>query len=279
MTTSSARRSCASGGFDGGELAGALRREAHHRDLIVSALSGLDLTHGPVGSEAGLFDCHFRKMARGDRDRGVARAFVVSLALGACRPASGGTCATPAQGVLTRPCSCKPPVDFEQSSSVRAQVDSLVRRVAPSLVQLSAPMPERSRHAPLRVVAGSPFAVTRAGPLGTGVLVAPRLVLTALHVVEHTTAVRARHPNGREVSATLVARTPEDDLALLRLTEDESGDAPPVPVAAPGPAAGEWVITLGELHARGPTVTVGMVTTGRDASEDEAPPHSRSTRW
>jgi S1-C subfamily serine protease len=170
-----------------------------------------------------------------------------------------------------RPCPCALADESLRGPDLRSQVESVVRSVAPSLVQLSAPMPPRNGHLPLRVVAGSAFEIMRAGPLGTGVLVGPRLVLTAGHVVEHARALRARFPDGREHTATTVARAPAHDLVLLQLSGDPDG-AKPVPIASAAPGAGEWVIALGELYARGPTVSVGVVTAGADASRtDEGP--------
>lgn len=151
-------------------------------------------------------------------------------------------------------------------------VDSVVRQVAPSLIQLSAPMPSRPGHSPLRVVAGRALQVIRAGPLGTGVLVSPRLVLTAAHVVEYASEIKARLSNGRELNASVVSRAPEHDLVLLRLSADAGDDTPPVPIAQAEPLPGDWVVALGALYARGPTVSVGVVVSRGANPETETQP-------
>jgi S1-C subfamily serine protease len=140
-------------------------------------------------------------------------------------------------------------------------IEALVARVTPSIVQLSAPMPPRLSHVPLRVVEGDPFEVVRAGPLGTGVAVGHGLLLTAAHVVEHATSLRVRTASGKEHIATVVSRDPARDLALLRIHGD-SAELPALALCATPPAAGEWLAVVGNLYGRGPTVSVGVVGAG-----------------
>lgn len=149
------------------------------------------------------------------------------------------------------------------------RVEDLVARLRPALVQLFAPMPRRHAQAPLRALAGDPFEITRAGPLGTGVLVGRKLVLTAGHVVDRTSDVRVRLHGGRELPATLVGRSLERDLALLEL-----GGSPGALVAAAirdePPRAGEWLVALGNLYGAGPTAALGVVTSASGDSTGDA---------
>jgi S1-C subfamily serine protease len=54
--------------------------------------------------------------------------------------------------------------------------------------------------------------------MGTGVIVAPDLVITAEHVVETVQSVRLALADGRTAAATVLARRPQQDLALLRVS-------------------------------------------------------------
>ncbi len=149
-------------------------------------------------------------------------------------------------------------------------VESVLEQIGPSVVQLTADMPQKSAHEPLRSLEGDPFVVMRAGPLGSGVIVGHNLVLTAGHVVEHAGELRARLQDGRELPATVIARDGTHDLALLQVRGD-LGPLRALPVGSGAPRAGEMVMAIGNLYGLGPTVTVGVVssTPGEEKSPSE----------
>ncbi|MBK1660733.1 S1 family peptidase [Paracraurococcus ruber] len=97
---------------------------------------------------------------------------------------------------------------------------------------------------------------------GTGFVVAPGRLLTNWHVAEGCAEMRARTPRGAELPATVAARDPERDLALLSVAGDLG---PPLPFrAAPEVRRGEGVVTYGfplaGMLSSGATLTTGDVS-------------------
>jgi S1-C subfamily serine protease len=137
--------------------------------------------------------------------------------------------------------------------SAPANLESLIRRLTPSVIRLTATV--GGRHA-----------------VGTGVLLeGEELVATAFHVIEGSTSIAAQLPNGDLVDATVESLSPESDLAILRL-------ASRVPMLGAVLAAdgkldqGTPVVTLGFQVAKEgePTFSWGLVTaTGRKISFDD----------
>ncbi len=111
-----------------------------------------------------------------------------------------------------------------------------------------------------------PFLTTRA-PVsvpgtGSGVLVSPTEILTAAHVVQAANQVMVEFPSGEEMGATVVASSPNTDVALLRL----EGPAPtaPLPVGDSDLAAvGDQVLVVGAPLGQGHTLTVGYISARR----------------
>ena len=109
--------------------------------------------------------------------------------------------------------------------------------------------------------------------MGTGVVVAPDLVITAEHVVETVQSVRLALADGRTTTATVLARRPQQDLALLRaattgLTPAAWGDdralRPGQPLLALGFALGipgEPSLTGGRFSARRAERGVDLIQT------------------
>jgi serine protease Do len=108
------------------------------------------------------------------------------------------------------------------------------------------------------------FALTpsqnRINGMGTGILVDPRgYIITNHHVVEDVNLIRVRLADGTSVSARVLARDAESDLALLKIDVGR-----PLPVMPLGTATdlmvGETVIAIGNAYGYDHTVTVGVVS-------------------
>jgi serine protease Do len=108
------------------------------------------------------------------------------------------------------------------------------------------------------------FALTpsqnRINGMGTGILIDPRgYIVTNHHVVEDVNLIRVRLADGTSVSARVLARDAESDLALLKIDVGR-----PLPVMPLGTATdlmvGETVIAIGNAYGYDHTVTVGVIS-------------------
>ncbi len=83
---------------------------------------------------------------------------------------------------------------------------------------------------------------------GSGMILSPDgLLMTAYHVVDHDPdgAFQVTFPSGVSLKARVVAVSPEDDLALLKLPTPEARAYPHVEVSEREPAVGEVVVVIG----------------------------------
>jgi serine protease Do len=107
----------------------------------------------------------------------------------------------------------------------------------------------------------------RVNGMGTGIVIDPRgYIVTNHHVVEDVSLLRVRLGDGTTLSARVVARDTESDLALLKINPPR-----PLPVMPLGTAkdlqVGETVVAVGNAYGYDHTVTVGVVSAiGRDVS-------------
>ncbi|SHK16033.1 Trypsin-like peptidase domain-containing protein [Roseomonas rosea] len=97
---------------------------------------------------------------------------------------------------------------------------------------------------------------------GTGFVVGDRQALTNDHVVRDCRQVRARTPEGRDITATVRSRDSRRDLAILDLRE---AAGPPLAFRAePAIRRGEAVVTYGfplaGMLSSGPTLTTGDIS-------------------
>jgi serine protease Do len=144
-------------------------------------------------------------------------------------------------------------------------VVEVVRRVKDAVVNIHS---ERTVRAP---ASDELFALTpsqnRVNGMGTGIVIDPRgYIVTNHHVVEDVSLLRVRLADGTTVSARVVARDAESDLALLKISP-----LGPLPVMPMGTAkdlqVGETVAAIGNAYGYDHTVTVGVVSAvGRDVS-------------
>jgi serine protease Do len=100
----------------------------------------------------------------------------------------------------------------------------------------------------------------RVSGMGTGILIDPRgYLVTNQHVVEDVSLIRVRLADGTTLPAQVVARSPENDLALLKVNAGR-----PLPTIPLGTAAdllvGEIVIAIGNAYGYEHTVSLGIVS-------------------
>jgi serine protease Do len=134
----------------------------------------------------------------------------------------------------------------------------VVKRVGDAVVSIHS---ERTVQGP---TAEEQFALSpsqnRINGMGTGILIDPRgYIVTNHHVVEDVNLIRVRLADGTSVSARVLARDAESDLALLKIDVGR-----PLPVVPLGTAAdlmvGEDVLAIGNAYGYDHTVTVGVVS-------------------
>jgi serine protease Do len=106
--------------------------------------------------------------------------------------------------------------------------------------------------------------------MGTGIIIDPRgYIVTNQHVVDDVTALRIRLSDGTTQNATVIARHPELDLAIIKIETTN-----PLPVMPVGTATdlmvGETVIAVGNAYGYEHTVSVGVISAiKRDVSLNE----------
>lgn len=89
----------------------------------------------------------------------------------------------------------------------------------------------------------------------SGVITSPGLVLTASHVVQDD-EIKVTLPDGEELSAELLGRDPNSDLALLKLSAQKGSAAS----ANENPQIGQLTLTLGRPTAEGVQASLGIVS-------------------
>lgn len=101
--------------------------------------------------------------------------------------------------------------------------------------------------------------ITTEGSLGSGVLVAPGLILTNAHVVKKSATVDVVLHDGRKARGTVMERGSEEvDLALVRIPLD---DAPVAKIAFESSLrVGSWVGAIGHGEGSVWSFNVGMVS-------------------
>ncbi|WP_246539318.1 trypsin-like peptidase domain-containing protein [Telmatocola sphagniphila] len=100
----------------------------------------------------------------------------------------------------------------------------------------------------------------RVNGMGTGIVIDPRgYVITNHHVVDDVQLLRVRLTDGSNLLARVVARDPENDLALLKI--DPAKPLPTIPLGtATDLMDGEPVIAIGNAFGYEHTITTGIVS-------------------
>jgi serine protease Do len=139
----------------------------------------------------------------------------------------------------------------------RSPVVAVVERVRGAVVNIHS---ERT----LRGSLPSDFTLTpsqsRVNGMGTGIVIDPRgYIVTNHHVIEDVSVIHVRTNDGASHSALVVARSPEMDLALLKI--DPAGPLPVMPLGtASDLMVGETVVAIGNAYGYAHTVSAGIVS-------------------
>src|SRR5262245_44653337 len=101
---------------------------------------------------------------------------------------------------------------------------------------------------------------SRINGMGTGVIVDPRgYIITNHHVVEDVNLINVRLSDGTRTSARVLARDPEQDVALLKIDVDKT--LPVIPLGTSSDLmVGETVIAIGNAFGYEHTVSVGVIS-------------------
>lgn len=158
----------------------------------------------------------------------------------------------------------------QSRSEIQLSFSPIVKKVAPSVVNVYGARVERRQQNPLfedpffRRFFGGEFGVPRdrvARSLGSGVIVDPSgIIVTNHHVIENMTEVKIALADKREFECDIILRDPRTDLAVLRIRDKgvklpamELGDSDALEV-------GDLVLAIGNPFGVGQTVTQGIVS-------------------
>jgi serine protease Do len=140
----------------------------------------------------------------------------------------------------------------------RSPIVAVVQRVKNAVVNIHS---ERTVHGqvPIDFFSLSP-SQNRVNGMGTGILIDPRgYIVTNHHVIEDVSVIRIRLSDGTSQNAQVVARSPEMDLALLKIEPNQA-----LPIMPLGTAedlmVGETVIAIGNAYGYEHTVSAGVVS-------------------
>src|SRR5207253_4002380 len=125
----------------------------------------------------------------------------------------------------------------------RTPVVDVVERVRAAVVNIHS---ERTVRGPAteELFAHAP-SQNRINGMGTGIIIDPRgYIVTNQHVVEDVSVIRVRLNDGTSLNAQVLARSPENDLALLRVDAGRALATMPLGTAA-DLMVGETVIAVG----------------------------------
>src|SRR4051812_4769434 len=106
--------------------------------------------------------------------------------------------------------------------------------------------------------------VETASGIGSGFFIAADTLLTNAHVVGANTTVAIRRPDGRTLNARVDVTAPELDMAIIRISNPETGQPTLALGAGASARPGQEVIALGTPLGLQNTVTRGIVSAVRD---------------
>jgi serine protease Do len=169
----------------------------------------------------------------------------------------------PAQDKESHATLVVPPLrDYNREALVRhsrrSPVVEVVQRVRGAVVNIHS---ERTVHSPVPVDFFSLApSQSRVNGMGTGILIDPRgYIVTNHHVIEDVSAIRIRLSDGTTGVAQVIARSPEMDLALLKIEANHALQIMPLGTAE-DLMVGETVIAIGNAYGYEHTVSAGVVS-------------------
>ena len=142
----------------------------------------------------------------------------------------------------------------------RTPIVAAVKNIGPTVVNIAAEHVVQQRRNPLDLFFGGDVRprTSRSESLGSGVVIAPGVVVTNDHVISGASRVWVTTSDGRELEAKLEGADAENDLAVLSV--DRTG----LKTAALGTTSdlmiGETVIAIGNPFGLSNTVTTGIVS-------------------
>lgn len=139
----------------------------------------------------------------------------------------------------------------------RTAIVEAVERVRPAVVNIHS---ERVVKKPTDDLFALAPSQSRVNGMGTGIVIDPRgYIITNQHVVEDVNLIRVRLADGTALTAKVLARDPETDLALLKV--DVSRPLATMPLGtAHDLMVGETVIAIGNAYGYEHTVSTGIVS-------------------
>src|SRR5689334_21585668 len=91
----------------------------------------------------------------------------------------------------------------------------------------------------------------------SGIVYAPHMILTAVHVVERDEDLTIGTDDGRSLAAQLVGRDSVSDLAVLRVADlgiDQASQS------ATAPRVGQLILAVGRPSPSGPMASLGIIS-------------------
>lgn len=123
-----------------------------------------------------------------------------------------------------------------------------------------------------KIYPGNDAAVQAPNRIGTGFFITHDLVVTSNHVVDNAKTIEIKNTNGLKAAATVVAKDPANDLALLQVSKLEA-PVKPLPMASYGsPKDGDSVYTVGfplpNLLGAKPKLSEGIINSITGIQDD-----------
>jgi serine protease Do len=182
------------------------------------------------------------------------------LALGAIPLFLAAGVSGPAQDAPSRPSNVaadlRPKEPLTRTGVRRTAIVGAIERVKGAVVNIHS---ERTVAPGGELYTLSP-SQNRVNGMGTGIVIDPRgYIITNHHVVEDVNVLRIRLADGITQNASVVARSPEMDLALIKIDPPYALPTMPLGTAA-DLMVGETVIAVGNAYGYEHTVSVGVVS-------------------
>lgn len=152
----------------------------------------------------------------------------------------------------------------------RTPVVAAVEKIGPSVVNISAERVVQRRRNPLDLFFGYDMGprTSRSESLGSGVVIAPGVVVTNDHVISGASRIWVTTSDGRELEAKLEGADADNDLAVLSV--DAKGLSPAALGTTSDLMIGETVIAIGNPFGLSNTVTTGIVSAVRRTVQGES---------
>ncbi|HEY3350376.1 MAG TPA: trypsin-like peptidase domain-containing protein [Thermoanaerobaculia bacterium] len=152
------------------------------------------------------------------------------------------------------------PLEAAGREERRTPIVAAIEKISPSVVNISAERVVQQRRSPVDLFFGGETRprTSRSESLGSGVVIAPGVVVTNDHVISGASRIWVTTSDGRELEAKLEGADADNDLAVL------SVDPKGLKAAALGTTSdlmiGETVIAIGNPFGLSNTVTTGIVS-------------------